>query len=266
MRPVSTVVRTASLALAFVFAAAAAQARPICTAVADAASGEVLRAEGDCATRVTPASTFKIALALMGYDAGWLVDAHAPALPFQEGYVAWRPEWKQTTDPAAWMDRSVVWYSQLLTRDLGRPRFEAYVRAFRYGDADVSGGLTTAWLSSSLKISPLEQVDFLGRMLRRELPVAPSAVERTAALLPPGPETPGGWTVRGKTGSGAPRTPTGAYDAAREYGWYVGWAEKGGRTVTFAHLIQLDGPSDRPVGVIAREAFLAAAPRVLAGP
>lgn len=268
MRPAPTAARTAILALAFVLVAApaAAEARPVCTAVAEAASGRVLRTEGDCATRVTPASTFKIALALMGYDAEALTDAHAPALPFQEGYVAWRPEWKQTTDPASWMDKSVVWYSQQLTRGLGQPRFEAYVRAFRYGDEDVARGLTTAWLSSSLKISPLEQVDFLGRMLRRELPVAPAAVERTMALLPARPETPGGWTIHGKTGSGAPRTPTGAYDAAREYGWYVGWAEKDGRTLTFAHLIQMDGASDRPAGVIAREAFLAAAPGLLATP
>ncbi|MBC6982605.1 class D beta-lactamase [Caulobacter sp. 17J80-11] len=260
MRPVLTL----GLALAFTLFAAAAQARPVCAAVSDAASGRVLRAEGDCATRITPASTFKIALALMGYDAGELTDAHAPALPFKEGYVDWRPEWRQTTDPTSWMDRSVVWYSQQLTGRLGQARFEAYVRAFRYGDGDVSGGLTKAWLSSSLKISPLEQVDFVGRMLRRELPVAPSAVERTLALLPTRPETPGGWTIHGKTGSGAPRTPTGAYDAAHEYGWYVGWAEKDGRVLTFAYLIQLEGASDRSADEIAREAFLAAAPGILA--
>jgi beta-lactamase class D len=254
---------TAGLALALSLFAAAAQARPLCSAVADAATGRVLRAEGDCATRVTPASTFKFALALMGYDAGVLADAHTPALPFQEGYVDWRPEWKQTTDPTSWMDRSVVWYSQQLTARLGQPRFEAYVRAFRYGDGDVSGGPSKAWLSSSLKISPLEQVDFVGRMLRRELPVAPAAVDRTLALLPARPETPGGWRIHGKTGSGAPRTSTGAYDAAHEYGWYVGWAEKGGRTVTFAYLMQLDGASDRPADELAREAFLAAAPEIL---
>ncbi|MFX5793638.1 penicillin-binding transpeptidase domain-containing protein, partial [Acinetobacter baumannii] len=51
-----------------------AHARTLCTVIADAASGNVLMQEGDCATRVTPASTFKIALSLMGFDAGILKD------------------------------------------------------------------------------------------------------------------------------------------------------------------------------------------------
>ena len=57
-------------------AAAASDARPICTVVADAATGQMLVQQGDCATRVTPASTFKVAISLMGFDAGVLKDAH----------------------------------------------------------------------------------------------------------------------------------------------------------------------------------------------
>ena len=44
----------------------AAEARTICTVLADAGSGAVVMEQGDCRTRVTPASTFKIALALAG--------------------------------------------------------------------------------------------------------------------------------------------------------------------------------------------------------
>ena len=44
-----------------------AQARIICTIVADAGSDEVFLEKGDCASRVTPASTFKVPLAVMGY-------------------------------------------------------------------------------------------------------------------------------------------------------------------------------------------------------
>ncbi len=65
---------------------AAAQARPLCTVVADAATGRVLVQQGDCATRVTPASTFKVAISLMGFDAGVLKDEHTPTLDFHAGY------------------------------------------------------------------------------------------------------------------------------------------------------------------------------------
>ena len=73
-----------------------AQAATICTAIANAASGTVVLQEGNCVDRVTPASTFKIALSLMGYDAGYLKDQHAPRLPYKQGYVDWGGDaWRQ---------------------------------------------------------------------------------------------------------------------------------------------------------------------------
>ncbi|MCX7290299.1 penicillin-binding transpeptidase domain-containing protein, partial [Janthinobacterium sp.] len=67
-------------------AASHAQAATICTAMADAKTGAVLLQEGNCIDRVTPASTFKIALSLMGYDAGFLKDEHKPLLPYRQGF------------------------------------------------------------------------------------------------------------------------------------------------------------------------------------
>ena len=79
------------VALAFLTTAAPAstQAKTLCTVVSDAVGGKVLLEQGDCRTRVTPASTFKMALAVMGFDAGFLNDAHSPVLPFKEGYPDW---------------------------------------------------------------------------------------------------------------------------------------------------------------------------------
>src|SRR5262249_26288194 len=88
--------------------AAFAHARPICTIVADAATGQPVLHEGQCADRVTPASTFKIALALMGYDAGFLKDEHTPVQHFKPGDPDWGGEaWHQPIDPALWIKHSV---------------------------------------------------------------------------------------------------------------------------------------------------------------
>ena len=112
------------LPLAFSLSATA-QAATLCTAIADAASGTVVMQEGNCIDRVTPASTFKIALSLMGYDAGFLKDQHAPRLPYKQTYVDWGGDaWRQDTDPARWMQYSVVWYSQQITQALGAARFQ----------------------------------------------------------------------------------------------------------------------------------------------
>ena len=65
--------------------------RTICTIVADAATGKVVLHEGQCAERVTPASTFKLALAVMGYDHGFLKDEHAPIEHMKAGDPDWGP-------------------------------------------------------------------------------------------------------------------------------------------------------------------------------
>lgn len=230
----------------------------LCMAIADADTGKVLMQRGDCERRVTPASTFKIAISLMAYDAGFLKDAHTPQLPFREGYVDWRPSWREATDPARWMNDSVVWYSQQITASLGKTRFAAYTRQFNYGNADVSGdaahdGLTMSWIGSSLQISPLEQMTFLRKLVKRQLGVSEHAYDMTTAITYFGP-LPGGWNVNGKTG------------AASGFGWYVGWASRGPHTVVFARLIRKDeaDPSDVPAGVIARDGFVAAFPALVA--
>ncbi|MGI4861666.1 MAG: class D beta-lactamase [Janthinobacterium lividum] len=238
-------------------------AHTLCTVVADAGTGKLLLQKGDCASRVTPASTFKIALSLMGYDAGFLKDAHTPMLRFQPGYPDWGgAAWRQPTDPTRWLTYSVVWYSQQVTRSLGMKRFAGYTRAFHYGNADVSGdarhdGLTHAWIDSSLLISPLEQVAFLEKVVNRTLPVSAHAFDMTNRITEVA-HLPGGWDVHGKPGTGFPQNADGTDDEAHGWGWFVGWASRGERTLVFARLVQDDAlrPGGAPVGKQARDAFL----------
>jgi beta-lactamase class D len=247
----------------------AAGAQPTCTAIADAASGKVLKQEGVCDRRVTPASTFKIALSLMAFDSGYLIDEHHPALPFEKGYPDFIESWKTTTDPASWMKNSVVWYSWQITGRLGKERFKDYVIAFNYGNEDVSGnpgkhdGLTRAWLTSSLKISPLEQLDFLRRLLGRELPVNARAYEMTSRITAIG-VLGNGWQVHGKTGTGSRVAEDGSIDPTRQVGWFVGWASRGDRTLVFARCME-DVARAPPnlLGPRMREQFLKELPSLL---
>ena len=254
---------------AAVLAATALCAHADCTLVADAATQHLLVRSGDCATRLTPASTFKIAISLMGYDAGFLKSEHAPVLAWRAGDVDWNPSWRDDTDPQKWIRDSVVWYSQRVTAALGARRFQHYTSAFGYGNADVSGdpklhdGLKFAWIGSSLQISPLEQLAFLERVVRRELPVNRRAYEMTSRITAlPGV---GGWELHGKTGSGLPRLADGRGDEAHAVGWFVGWATKGARTRVFVREVQDSSPQDGPAGLRARDAFLPGLPALLDG-
>ena len=251
-----------TLIIVFMLSVAPASARTICTIIADAASGEVLLEEGDCRSRVTPASTFKIALSLIGYDTGFLTGLTTPVLPFREGYPDWGGgNWTQPTNPERWMKYSVVWYSQQITAALGADRIERYLTAFGYGNADFAGdpgrnnGLERAWISSSLKIAPAEQVAFLRNLVNRSLPVAPDAIDRTMAVV----ETAAvgnGWVVAGKTGAAYPRMADGSFDRARGWGWFAGWANKGNRTLVFARLNQDEKREKGSAGIRNKRAFL----------
>lgn len=235
------------------------EAKTLCTVVMDAKDARVLLEQGDCRTRVTPASTFKVPLAVIGFDSGFLKDTHSPELPYKEGYVDWAGEkWRQPTDPTRWLKYSVVWYSQLIAHDLGEQKLTSYATKLGYGNADFSGdpgkknGLDRAWIASSLKVSPLEQVQFLRKLVTHQLPVSEHAMTETEKAVDVSPAGEG-WEIHGKTGSAFLRKlADGSVEEARGYGWYVGWAVKGERTLVFARLTQHDRKGEVPSGLSAR--------------
>lgn len=243
-------------------------AEPVaCTVMIDARSGDVLLRDGICDQRFAPFSTFKLPLAVMGFDAGILVDGVTPRWEWHAGLTA--PERDQKpVDPTIWERDSVLWYSRELTRSMGAEDFARYVGQLDYGNADVSGapgknnGLTHGWLGTSLAISPDEQVAFLRRLLTGTLPVSADAQARAASILPDFEA--GDWRVSGKTGSGWITDANGAYFRDRPLGWFVGWAQRGDAVVAFARLRVDNQRSGVNLGPVVREAFLADLPALLA--
>jgi beta-lactamase class D/beta-lactamase regulating signal transducer with metallopeptidase domain len=231
-----------------------------CTVMADAASGAVLVREGSCDERVTPASTFKIAISLMGFDSGVLRDDRTPYLPYKPSYASSNPSWRHGTDPAGWLRESVVWYSQQVVARLGAARVRSYVQAFDYGNrelasvAGVDDAVAVSEVSPTLKISPLEELVFLRKVVNRSLPVSAHAYDVTARLLK-GATLANGWEVYGKTGTAPARLADGSADDTQYIGWFVGWVNKGGRTLVFARLLQRPVDSDDYAGAHARATF-----------
>jgi beta-lactamase class D len=241
-----------------------AQSAPLkdihCTLIQDADSGATLYQDGVCDQRVSPASTFKVPLALIGYDSGILSDAHTPSWDYKPEFNAVKRDHK-TVDPTIWERDSIVWYSREITRRLGAKNFAGYVSKFGYGNMDVSGdagkdnGLTQSWINSSLAISPVEQTAFLRRMLAGKMPVSAKAHEMAKAIIPTFQA--GDWSVQGKTGS------TSLSNSKRSLGWFVGWGEKGGRRIVFARLVVDAKRGDTPKGLATRAAFLKDLPQLV---
>lgn len=135
--------------------------------------------------QMSPCSTFKNPLSLMGYDAGVLKDETNPASDFQDGYDDWLVSWRTPESPLSWMKYSCVWYSKVLSLELGLVKIQNYLTSIEYGNQDASGELADLrplnpfWINSSVEISPKEQVDFLQKMIGAQLPISSRAIQMT---------------------------------------------------------------------------------------
>ncbi len=172
-----------------------------------------------CRIRFPACSTFKVPLAVMAFDANLLRDENQ--VVSWDGRKRMLPSWNRDHNAQSWMQNSVVWFSQVLTPQLGKERIEAYLRSFHYGNASVSSGLTDAWLhppnnpTGNLELSAYEQLAFLKRLWGDQLSVSKRSM-RIARELMYLETSPRGLRLSGKTGSNF-------FDEARSYqfGWFV---------------------------------------------
>ena len=172
--------------------------------------------------RLLPASTFKIMNSLIGLETG--------VIPDENYVIRWDgtrhqiPSWNQDHTLKTAIQNSVVWYYQELARRVGRDRIQNYIDAVGYGNQDISGPIDNFWLDDSLKISTDEQVEFLKRLYRGDLPFSDRSLNIVRKMIVL--EKTDIYQLSGKTGSGQ---VDGTY-----IGWFVGYVEKEGAVYIFA--------------------------------
>ncbi len=171
--------------------------------------------------RFLPASTFKIANALIGLETGAIADEHEV---FRwDGKPKLLPQWERDQTLATGMRASVVWMFQEVARRTGKARMREWVRRLEYGNRDIAGGIDLFWLQGALRISAREQVAFLHRLAEGRLAATQRAQRLVRAALVV--EKTREYTLYAKTGTtGAVREPV---------AWWVGWVERKGRPVAY---------------------------------
>lgn len=181
--------------------------------------------------RVSPNSTFKIPHALIGLQTGVLKDADTT---FQwDGTEYPFPAWNKDQALREAIQNSTIWYFQEVAKRVGDTKEKRYLHAFRYGNKDISDGLTNFWLQSSLKISPKEQVDFLRRFYTYNLPVSKRNIDIVKEILVL--EEKNGAVLSGKTGTG---WKDAVLNGTPVNGYFAGYVEKDGNTYFFATNIE----------------------------
>jgi beta-lactamase class D OXA-2 len=179
--------------------------------------------EARAGKRFPPASTFKIPHALFALDAGAVRDE------FQifkwDGTHRDIETWNRDQDLRSSMRYSVVWVYQQFAREIGLEREGQYLRKVNYGNADPSGA-DPFWVEGNLSISAEEQIAFLRRLYRNDLPfrVEHQRLVKDIMIVEAGRE----WILRAKTGWSG------------KVGWWVGWVEWRTGPVFFA--LNIDTP------------------------
>jgi len=191
--------------------------------------------EAGCSKRLSPCSTFKIFNSLVGLETGVVKDENH--LLKWDGTKYSIAPWNSDHTLKSAVKESVVWYFQRVATGVGEERMNKYIRLTHYGNEDISGGLTTFWLGSSLKISADEQVEFLKKLYYEELPFSKRSMDIVRRIIRL-TATPAG-ILSGKTGSDL-------VDGKGVLGWFVGYVEHDDHQYFFATNIQAaDGASGR---------------------
>lgn len=173
--------------------------------------------------RVSPDSTYKIYDALFGLEAGVITpdDSFLAWDGTIHPFEAWNTD--QTLESA--MQSSVNWYFHAMDERIGTASVNDYIQKIGYGNKNMNSEFPTYWMESSLKISPVEQVELLIKLHANSFGFSSENIRavKDAICL----STSDAGTLYGKTG-------TGRVDEHDVNGWFVGYTETEGHTYFFA--------------------------------
>jgi beta-lactamase class D len=194
----------------------------------DSATGELFASDVELAKRAfPPASTFKVPHAAIALELGVLESPDSPML--WDGQYSKVEEWNRDHTLRTAMQVSCVPCFQRLARTIGAEREREWVKRLEYGNADTAGKIDTFWLGGALRITPVEQLDFLRRLDLGKLALSGRTLDmvKDVIVLDVGE----GHVLYGKTGLSGPP------EAEVEVGWFVGFVTLGERSVYFATVV-----------------------------
>jgi len=135
---------------------------------------------------------------------------------------------------------------QQIAREVGEKRMKSFLKKFKYGNRDISGGIERFWLDGGLRISADEQIEFLKRFYTGKLPVSLRSTEIVKKMLIFDKQP--NYTLSGKTGLQLGLSPAGvpklSIPVSPKLGWFVGYLEQNGSTYFFAANIESANPPD----------------------
>lgn len=192
--------------------------------------------------RISPNSTYKIYDALFALEENIITSENSFISCPQQNYPF--ESWNEDQTLFSAMNSSVNWYFQALDAKLGKSNLQSYIEQIGYGNQNINGELSSYWMESSLKISPIEQVELLKSLYFNDFGFTPENIQTTKESIQLFSDV--NCTIYGKTG-------TGCIEEKNVNGWFIGFVESKNHTYFFATNIQA---IDNATGSIASEITL----------
>jgi beta-lactamase class D len=178
-------------------------------------------------TGFLPASTFKIFNSLVALETGVIKDENQVIK--WDGVKREVAEWNQDQTMRSAIKYSAVWFYQELARRIGEKRMQYYMNLANYGNRNISGGIDKFWLEGELRITSKQQIDFLVKLYRNQLPFSRRSINIVKDILIN--EKTNNYVLRGKTGI--------VRGVTQQIGWYVSYIESKNNVNFFAINIDL---------------------------
>ncbi|WP_163103234.1 class D beta-lactamase [Peribacillus alkalitolerans] len=186
--------------------------------------------------RLTPESTFKVPNALIGLQTNAVRDEYE--VKRWDGVVREFESWNRDHSLASAMRESAIWFYQDMAREIGETRMQEHINKMEYGNQDISGGIDLFWLDSSMKISAVEQVEFMEKLVHENLPFEEKHQKTVKRMMIQDDQD--NYTLHGKTG-------TRLSDFG--LGWYIGFVETKKDTWVFAVNINGGGSEAKNIAI-----------------
>lgn len=200
--------------------------------------------ESKSVERFVPASTVKILLALILLEEGVLKSEESEIK--WDGVVSPFSVWNQDHTLRSAMRYSVNWYFEKAVKRLEMGAVSRYLLQIGYGNETIAETPEALWNQPFLRISPMEQVTFLKRLLLYDLPFSKKSIDSVKKILKVAHWE--GGTLYGKTG-------TVMVNGKATNGWFIGYLEEEGRFRIFSTHIQ---NQEKAGGIKARNITMAA--------
>nr|WP_244893338.1 class D beta-lactamase [Maribacter hydrothermalis] len=177
-----------------------------------------------------PASTFKIPNTIVGLETG-VIRSDSTIFKW-DGEEKWLKAWEQDLVLKDAFQFSCVPCYQEVAREIGVDRMNDYIKILKYGTLDIdSVNIDNFWLEGKSRITQFQQIDFLKRFYKNELPISRRTSEIVKSILLI--KNTDHYRLSGKTGLS---------NVNEDYnGWFVGYLEQDNNTYFFATNLEPKG-------------------------